>query len=88
MASMMSDGHSTAQNLSRMECLNEWMTQLFGTTGFSHLLIAAETGLALLDEVRGKLKLVYGVFFKVWVNCCLEVNNNLNVLHELVSDIK
>ena len=49
---MMSDGHSTARSLSRMECLNEWMTQLSGTLGFSHLLIAAEAELALMDEPR------------------------------------
>ena len=49
---MISDGHSTARSLSRMECLNEWMTQLSGTLGFSHLLIAAEAELALLDEPR------------------------------------
>ena len=52
MASMMSDGHSTARSLSRMECLNEWITQLSGTLGFSHLLIAAEAELALLVEPR------------------------------------
>ena len=49
---MISDGHSTARSLSRMECLNEWMTQLSGTLGFSHLLIAAEAELALLVEPR------------------------------------
>jgi hypothetical protein len=52
MAPMMFDGHSTARSLSRMECLNEWMTQLSGTLGFSHLLIAAEAELTLLDEPR------------------------------------
>ena len=52
MASMMSDGHSTARSLSRMECLNEWMTQLSGTLGFSHLLITAKAELALLEEPR------------------------------------
>jgi hypothetical protein len=35
-----------------MECLNEWMTQLSGTLGFNHLLIAAEAELALLEEPR------------------------------------
>ena len=49
---MMSDGHSTARSLSRMECLNEWMTHPSGTLGFSHLLMAAEAELALLYEAR------------------------------------
>jgi hypothetical protein len=40
-----------------MECLNEWMTQLPGTLGFSHLLIAADAELALVplaDVYLGK----------------------------------
>ena len=49
---MMSDGHSTARSLSRIECLNEWITHPSGTLGFSHLLIAAEAELALLVEPR------------------------------------
>ena len=49
---MMSDGHSTARSLSRMECLKEWMTHPSGTLGFNHLLIAAEAELALLEEPR------------------------------------
>ena len=44
---MMSDGHSTALNLSRMECLKEWITQLSGTLGFNHLLRAALAELEL-----------------------------------------
>ena len=47
-ASMMSDGHSTARSLSLIECLNEWITHPSGTLGFSHLFIAAEAELALL----------------------------------------
>ena len=49
---MISDGHSTARNLSLIECLNEWITHPSGTLGFSHLLMAAEAELALLDEAR------------------------------------
>ena len=48
----MSDGHSTARSLSRIECLKEWVTHPSGTIGFSHLLIAAEAELALLVEPR------------------------------------
>ena len=51
-ASMMSDGHSTARSLSLIECLNEWITHPSGTLGFSHLFMAAEAELALLDEAR------------------------------------
>ena len=49
---MMSDEHSTARSLARSECLNGWMTQLFGTLGFNHLVMAAEAELALLTEPR------------------------------------
>ena len=49
---MMSDGHSTTRSLSRMECLNEWITYPSGTLGFSHLLIAVEAELAFLLEPR------------------------------------
>jgi hypothetical protein len=52
MASIMSVGHSTARSLSRSECLNEWITHPSGTLGFSHLFMAAEAELALLDEPR------------------------------------
>ena len=48
----MSDGHSTALSLSRIECLNEWITHPTGTLGFSHLFMAAEAKLASLDEPR------------------------------------
>ena len=51
-ASIMSDGHSTARSLSRIECLNEWITHPSGTLGFSHLLITAEAELALLLKPR------------------------------------
>ena len=49
---MTSAGHSTARSLSRSECLNEWITYPSGTLGFSHLLMAAEAELALLEEPR------------------------------------
>ena len=49
---MISDGHSTAPSLSRIECLNEWIAHPPGTLGFSHLVMAAEAELALLDEPR------------------------------------
>ena len=62
----MSDGHCTALSLSRSECLKEWMTQPSGTLGLSHLLMAAEAELALVDEVvlyLGKAKVLWGSFF-------------------------
>ena len=49
---MMSDGHSTARSLSLIECLNEWITHPSGVLGFSHLLIAADAELVLLNEAR------------------------------------
>ena len=55
----MSDGHWTALNLSRNECLKECMTHPSGTLGLSHLLIAADAELALVplaDVYLGKAK--------------------------------
>ena len=46
----MSDGHWTALNLSRNECLKECMTHPSGTLGLSHLLIAADAELPLVPE--------------------------------------
>ena len=51
-ASITSAGHSTSLSRSLRLCRNEWITQPCGTLGFSHLLIAAEAELALLDEPR------------------------------------
>jgi hypothetical protein len=48
---MMSDGHSTARSLSLIEFLNEWITHPSGTLGLNHLLIAADTELALTEIV-------------------------------------
>ena len=45
----MSEGHSTALRRSLRECLKEWMTHPSGTLGLSHLLIAAEAELALVE---------------------------------------
>ena len=58
---MMSDGHSTARSLSRMECLNEWITHPSGTLGFSHLLIAAEAEFALVPFADVYLGKAYGL---------------------------
>ena len=49
--SIMSDGHWTALRRSLRECLKECMTHPSGTLGLSHLLIAAEAELALVEEV-------------------------------------
>jgi len=48
----MSNGHLTARSLSRIECLNEWITHPSDYLGFSHLFMAAEAELALLGEPR------------------------------------
>ena len=47
MASIMSDGHSTALNLSRRLCLKLWMTQFSGTYWCSHLFNSPLAALAL-----------------------------------------
>ena len=44
----MSDGHCTARNLSRNECLNECITHPSGNLGFNHLLMAADAELPLV----------------------------------------
>ena len=58
---MISLGHSTALNLSRMECLNECTTQPSLTNGFNHLLRTALAELAFASSPSLYLGNAYGV---------------------------
>ena len=65
---MISAGHSTALNLSRMECLKEWITRLFGALGFNHLFRAALAEFELHFcslQYLGKAKAVFCFFMRI-----------------------
>ena len=86
---MISAGHSIALNLSRMECLKEWITQLSGTLGFNHLLRAAlaEVELHFCSlQYLGKAKVVFCSFMRVAARKDAPTNGILRRLDEVFRD--
>jgi hypothetical protein len=63
MASMLSEGHSTALNLSLRLCLKLWITQPSGILGLSHLFKAA-----LSDK-----EFFIGLLIRVTVLSCIHI---------------
>ena len=75
----MSDGHSTARSLSRIECLNEWITHPSGTLYFSQLLMAAEAELALLMTLCESPRVIENVLALYLHHPATQVSVNLMI---------